>query len=275
MAATRVVVVSDSHLSDTTPEAIANWDAVVDHIESDPPRYVIHAGDITADGAVHPRDLMLAWQQLARIDIPFQAIPGNHDIGDNPHGGHRLGADGDHQVLVTPERLTRYRAVLGPDQWTVDVPGWRLIGVNALLFGSGLEEEADQWRWLGSILRSGRGHRVVLFLHKPLVASPTRPDDANPGRYVVPRARQRLLELLTAGPAVVVSGHVHQFCRHHRFGIDHVWVPTTWAMFPDRIQPRHGEKVCGVVELVLGSDGSKHVTLRRPAGISQQFLSHI
>jgi 3',5'-cyclic AMP phosphodiesterase CpdA len=267
MAVTRVLVVSDSHMSARTPEAASNWEAVVAHIAATRPDHVVHCGDITADGSGHPEDLDLASRALAGAGAQVQALPGNHDIGDNPHAAQAAG----HERLVSSQRLERYRAALGLDRWSLDVPGWRLIGINAQLLGSGLDEEDDQWHWLAAVVPQRR--RIALFVHKPLVPPPTKPDDDSPGRYVTAVSRDRLLEVLaTQAGSVVVSGHVHQFADHSRDGVRHVWAPTTWAVIPDRIQPVLGQKTCGVVEMAFGDDGDVDVDLRTPTGLAQQFL---
>jgi 3',5'-cyclic AMP phosphodiesterase CpdA len=286
MIVTRVLVVSDSHLSTRTPEAVANWDAVVGHIDADRPDVVVHTGDVSTDGARHEDDLAFARDQLARSALPILALAGNHDLGDNPHPGRSgaalrrggdAGPDGgvslvdEHQIDAA--RLARYRRHLDPDRWVLDIPGWRLVGLNSMLFGSGLDEEAEQWDWFDERLADlDRRRRLALFVHKPLVASPTLPDDTaatSPGRYTPPAVARRLL---AAGPRLVVSGHTHQFCRHRTDGATHVWVPSTWAVIPDRFQPVIGDKVCGVVELVLHEDGTCETELMLPYGIVQQAI---
>jgi len=269
MTATRVLVVSDSHLSSRTPEALANWDAVVAHIAHDEPDIVVHTGDVSTDGAERGDDLAFARTQLDRVERPSYVLPGNHDLGDNPHAGSAT----SHEPRVDAERLARYRDHLGPDRWTIDLPGWRLVGLNALLFGSGLDDEAEQWRWFDDRLEGmGRRERVGVFVHKPVVSTPARPDDTaetSPGRYVPPAARERIL---ATGARLVVSGHTHQFCRHRTDGTTHVWAPSTWAVIPDRFQPTIGDKVCGVVELVLHDDGICETELMLPYGIVQQAI---
>lgn len=287
MASTRVLVVSDTHLSRRTPEALANWDAVVDHAHQGSYDLCIHVGDVTADGADRDDDLVLARHQLARLPIPASVVPGNHDVGDNPrpgtsspaspappaHGTGRPTDDGE--PLVTHRRLERYRAALGPDRWTVDVPGWRIVGLNAQLAGSGLADEDEQWLWLADRLRNrptASGH-VALVVHKPLVPPPRRPTDDTPPRYLPPAAATRLLEAAGAVPIdVVVSGHTHQFSNHTHQGVAHLWAPTTWAVIPDRYQPVLGDKVCGVVELSLGDDGGHQARLHQPADLKQHTL---
>ncbi len=80
----RVTVVSDIHLSAAAPVAQANWEAVVRHIAADAPDIVLHLGDLTRDGANGRRDLDHGRRQLDRLPVPWHAVPGNHDVGDNP-----------------------------------------------------------------------------------------------------------------------------------------------------------------------------------------------
>ena len=49
-----------------------------------------------------------------------------------------------------------------------DLGSWRLIGVNAQLFGSALESETTQEAWLHAALAGAADRQVALFLHKPL-----------------------------------------------------------------------------------------------------------
>lgn len=309
MAALRVLVVSDTHLSPRTPEADANWDAVVARVVADPPAVVVHTGDISTDGADRTDDLDHARAQLdrLRVTVPVHTIPGNHDLGDNPHGGYPT-LDGTGTVkptLVDPWRLARFRDRIGPDRWVVDVGDWRLVGLNAQLFGSGLPDEDEQWDWLAELLAppgvgkpsgitpgkpapdqatrsdvapglqtelTGAARPVALFVHKPLLRAPSLPDDPSPGRYVPPPAVGRLLALIerTEGRVrTVVSGHVHQFGVHRRDGVTHVWAPTTWAVVPDRAQPVIGRKVCGVADLTLDGTGATQAELAVPAGLAQ------
>ena len=41
-----------------------------------------------------------------------------------------------------------FRAGFGPDYWSLDTDGWRIIAMNAQLAGTATEEEAGQWSWL-------------------------------------------------------------------------------------------------------------------------------
>ena len=70
MSTFRLIVVSDSHLSEHTPEAAHNWDAVVGHVGVDEPDLVVHAGDLTAHGDGDGNEIDAARDQLDRLTAP-------------------------------------------------------------------------------------------------------------------------------------------------------------------------------------------------------------
>jgi hypothetical protein len=45
--------------------------------------------------------------------VRWIAVPGNHDVGDNP--GVSAGPD------ATIDRIRRWQDTIGPDRWTVDL----------------------------------------------------------------------------------------------------------------------------------------------------------
>jgi len=102
--AVRVTVVSDIHLSAAAPVAQANWEAVVRHIAADAPDIVLHLGDLTRDGANGRRDLDHGRRQLDRLPVPWHAVPGNHDVGDNPSVDTPAAAAADDDRLPALDR---------------------------------------------------------------------------------------------------------------------------------------------------------------------------
>ncbi|MBN2623459.1 MAG: metallophosphoesterase [Acidimicrobiales bacterium] len=266
MTGARVIVVSDSHLSDRTPEATANWSAVVDDVAAARPSLVVHAGDVTADGAEHPADLLFARAQLDRIPVPLAIVPGNHDVGDVPAPGSAAGP------WVDATRLERFRSAFGADRFSVAVGRWHVLGIDAQLLAAGGDAEAEQWDWLeAEVARLRPGTPVMVVSHRPLIPPPGEVD--HPGRYVRPPAQARLIDLLgDMGPRMVVSGHVHQRLHHRTGGMDHAWAPTTWAVLPDGVQTRVGDKEVGVLDLVLHDHGAVDVTTRVPDGMRQMTL---
>jgi 3',5'-cyclic AMP phosphodiesterase CpdA len=263
----RLVIVSDSHLSARAPEADRNWSAVTAHTRRARPDLVIHAGDLTLDGMTDPDDLRHGRAGLDQLPVPWLAVPGNHDIGDNASPLTPFA------ITVNAARRRRWLDLIGTDWWLRDIGGWDLIGLNAQLFGSGLPAEQEQWTWLRAHVAPERsGRPLVLITHKPIDAGADELAAAPHYRYVPAPARDRLTELLKQRqPRLVLSGHVHQYRRLDIRGTAHTWAPTTWAVLPDEIQATFGVKRCGVLSVDLDSRGSA-VTLVEPRGLQQMTL---
>jgi 3',5'-cyclic AMP phosphodiesterase CpdA len=268
MTTSQVLVVSDTHLSARTPDAVTNWSAIVDHVAASPPDLVLHLGDLALDGPHAEGDLEFARAQLDRLAVPWLAVPGNHDIGDNPSPVTPAAA------LIDGEGIDRWVDVIGNDRWSIEIGGWKVVAVNAQLFGSGLPGENDQWAWLEAELQGSSGRLPVVFVtHKPLTAA----DDAElaaapPYRFAPIEAQRRLAGLLgQVKLGLVLSGHVHQYRVLHHRGIPHVWAPTTWAVLPDESQTRYGDKRCGAVALELGGPSLQY-ELVEPQGIRQLVM---
>jgi 3',5'-cyclic AMP phosphodiesterase CpdA len=263
-ALSQVLVLSDSHVSARTPEAVANWAAVA--ALAGEVELVIHAGDLTLDGARDEADVDHARRLLDALPSPWFAIPGNHDVGDNPGCSEGLEVD--------QARLDRWRSMIGPDYWTIDVGEWTLVGINALLFNSGLEAEAEQWDWLhGCLARQPPRRPVALFSHKPLTASDAELAATPPYRFLPAPARDSIIAMIDrVNCPLVISGHVHQYRVLDNGDRRHAWAPTTWAVLPEWIQETVGAKRCGALSLQLGEDGAVNVELVEPPGLAQLTL---
>jgi len=264
----RVILVSDTHLSRAAPEAEANWDAVLRYVGLAAPDLVIHLGDLTLDGAHSPADLRYGRRQLDRLPVAWHAVPGNHDVGDNPLPG------GPAESTVDAGRRQQWLDIVGADHWSLTMNDWTLLAVNAQLLGSGLAAEASQWSWLEGQL-GGRSSQqlTALISHKPVAATGAEIAVSPPSRFLPQQARDRLGGLLKdKPPALVMSGHVHQHRLLHLDGTDHLWVPTTWAVLPDEMQPLVGAKRCGVVSLEFASGTSPRPEFIEPDGIAQVTL---
>jgi 3',5'-cyclic AMP phosphodiesterase CpdA len=261
----KVALLSDTHVAARAPAFNANLQAAIAWIRTEQPDFVAHLGDITADGMYDPAEFRLADELLRTVDRPLYLLPGNHDVGDNPRAPAQ-----ENPHPVQPGRLDEYRRVLGPDWWSIQREGWQIVGLNALLFGSGLADEAEQFAWLEAQLGRFDGPLGVL-LHKPLFRnSATDIDDHD--RYVPRQQRAHLLELLgRRSLRFVISGHVHQARRLEVDSVAHIWMPATSFCIPDAVQAPLGDKIVGAGLLQLvGSEF--HFEFVTPAGLVRHNL---
>jgi 3',5'-cyclic AMP phosphodiesterase CpdA len=215
---------------------------VVAHVNAAQPDMLLNTGDIALNGENVPDDLAFAAEQHRRLTVPVHAIPGNHDIGDNP-------SPNSHGAGISDPRREIYRSHFGAEQWTMAAGDWYFIALNAQLLGSGLPAEAAQWAFLEQAFSTAGERPVALFLHKPLFRD--TPDETHEaaGRYVLREPRMQLLSLMRqAKVRLVACGHVHQHRMFEHEGVRHVWAPSTAFILPDEFQPRIGTKEVGLVE---------------------------
>jgi 3',5'-cyclic AMP phosphodiesterase CpdA len=260
----RVVQISDTHLSRGKAHFADNWPPLVRWIAALHPDLVIHTGDVTVDGADIDDDLAYAAALIAGLDSRCRALPGNHDVGDAGH----------HRQPVTEARLERWRARFGADRWLEDAPGWRLIGLDAMLLGSGGAEETAQAAWLEQAMAECAGRRIAWFLHKPLFLE--SPGEGDTGYWSVkPQPRARLLALVERyRVALVASGHLHK-AGAFRFGdTRYVWGPAS-SFLVGAIQPAMpGEKRLGAVLYEFDKTGLL-AEIRDVPGLTAHWLEDV
>jgi 3',5'-cyclic AMP phosphodiesterase CpdA len=257
----RVAHISDTHLSAAKPFFTQNFLRIGAAIADAEPDLVLNSGDISLDGAGTEQDLAAARELHDRLGLKLRFLPGNHDLGDSQDSPGR----GEHPINA--ERRQRYLRHFGPDWWTVDVPGWRLLGINAQLLGSDLAAGREQELFVEAAADMLDGRHLALFLHKPLFDRNADETEIT-GRFVNPVPRRRLLERLgTAQPALVVCGHVHQYRESWVGPTRHVWGASTGYIIPDRRQPRYGLKEVGYVEHRLHEDGAHDSEFVRVSGV--------
>src|SRR5262249_1268577 len=162
-ASMKIAIVADSHLAPDARAFNANWAAVRAFVRSEKADLTVHLGDITVDGLADPVQFAHALDLCTDWPTPIRYLPGNHDIGDNPPG-----PDVASKHPLDGGRLTDFRAAFGPDYWAVDSDGWRVIGLNAQLFGTDGDGEREQWAWLGELVAQPPLLPVILMMHKPL-----------------------------------------------------------------------------------------------------------
>lgn len=235
---TRVIQISDTHLSAVKPHFVVNWAPLRDWIARQDSAFVVHTGDVTVDGAGVEEDYAYCADRLRELRHETLTVPGNHDVG----------LPGAPREAVTPERLARWTRHFGEHWWARDIPGWRLIGLDAMLFGSGDPREAEQRSWLEATMASAAGRRIAWFMHQPLFIE--HPDEADTGYWSVkPPARAPLMELVRRHRvALVATGHLHKAHDMTLDGTRYVWCAATSFVVGPAMQPEMpGRKELGAV----------------------------
>ena len=145
--------------------------------------------------------------------------------------------------------------------------------LNDFLLGSDLAAADEQIRFVREVVATAGQAALALFTHRPLFH--LAPDEQEvTGRFVNPQPRAMLLAALGAAkPALIGSGHVHQFVSHDRWGSHHIWAPSTGFILPDASQPHYGLKQTGYVEHVLKPDGSHFSRLIKIRGLAAPSIA--
>ena len=256
----RIAQISDTHLSDRKPFFVDNFVRIGEAIRQAKPDLVLNSGDISLDGAGEESDLAAARLLHDGLGLPTRFLPGNHDLGDCQD------SPGHGEAPIDAKRRDRYVRHFGADWWSFDVPGWRVMGINAQLLGSNLGAAEDQHAALSDAVTGLGRRKLALFLHKPLFDQGADETEVT-GRFVNPVPRRLLLaDLGAAVPALVVCGHVHQYREIWAGDTRHVWGTSTGFVIPDQRQPRYGLKEVGYVEHRLHEDGHHDSTLVRVPG---------
>lgn len=149
--------------------------------------------------------------------------------------------------------------------------GWRLIGLDC----QSLAFHTEQWDVLQGALRDLGTRRIALIQHMPLTDG-AMGDTHQAYWTMTPAARQRLLDAFGATrPALVISGHVHQWRDRTADGIRQIWAPSTAFILGDPYQPTFGTKVVGWVEHAFHADGTHEARLRTVDGLALDDLGHM
>ena len=260
----RIIQISDTHLSPCKSHFGDNWAPLAAWIAAERPELVIHSGDLTVDGADVEEDLRYAAGLMRDLGVPFRAVPGNHDVGDAGHP--RQPVDG--------ERLARWRAHFGPDRWFEDAEDYRLIGLDAMLLGSGDLEETAQAAWLETAMEGAGGRRIAWFLHRPLFLD--RPDEGDTGYWSVkPQPRAWLMELVRRRPvALVASGHLHKARDFLNDTTRYIWAPATAFLVGAMAPPMAGENRLGAVVYEIDA-GEIEAKIIKVPGLSPHWIDDV
>ncbi len=249
----RVVQISDPHLSHRRPFFQHNWELLVDLLAQEEYDLLVCTGDMTIVGADCEDELAFAAEQFRRIAGQVLFVPGNHDIGNSlpdVRGG---------ESVITARRRDAYIRYFGTDFWMCDAgASWRLLGLNSMLFGSGLPAEREQDDLIRAAADCNDGRRLLVFQHKPLyLVSDTETNMTQSALYPEHRIRLRTL-LSPAGRAIVSSGHIHDYKTEKWEALDQIWAPSTaFVIDGDGVtRPRYGIRRVGYLRHLL--DGERH-----------------
>lgn len=218
MADFRMVLLSDTHVSQTHPLFFHNFDVAVEAANALQPDIAIVTGDLSLNGPDAPADLDFAVEQMQRLAAPvIQVTPGNHDVGYSP-------AATDAEQQMTPARRQEYLNRVGADFWHFDHGDWRFVGLNPFLFESGLAAEAEQRAMVVDALKYEGP--IGVFTHVPFFAHHPDETDVTTSATVTPGPRADYLGLFKgADVRFVASGHLHKDKRMIIDGITHIWAP--------------------------------------------------
>jgi len=261
----RVIQISDTHLSRSKAHFASNWAPVRDWVRSRNPDLVIHTGDLTVDGADSEDDMRDGAEMMRSLGTPWLAVPGNHDVGE---AGNR------HQP-ANAERLARWRRHMGSDRWSRDLEGWRLIGLDSMLFGNGDAEEARQLEWLDGVSSTAGGRHIAWFTHRPLFID--TPAEGDTGYWSVkPEPRARLLERIRRDKvALVATGHLHKWNDNFVDGCRYIWgASSAFLVGPDNQPEIPGEKRLGGVIFDF-RDTSVAIAFEDIAGLEQYWIDDV
>jgi 3',5'-cyclic AMP phosphodiesterase CpdA len=188
------------------------YEAAVTHINRLKPKFVVICGDLInkPGDAAQTAEFLRITRQIDK-SIPVFAVPGNHDVGNEP----------------TPELLAYYREQIGPDYYSFLLGGLYGIVLNSSLISAPqnapLAAEAQEI-WLSSELeraRASQATHIVVFQHHPWFLESAE----EPSQYFnIPlETRRRYLNLLrSAGVQYVFAGHYHRNALGRDAGLEMV-----------------------------------------------------
>jgi 3',5'-cyclic AMP phosphodiesterase CpdA len=135
----RIVVLSDIHLSPTHGFFWENWCVAREFADAARADAVVVNGDLAINGPDSDTEIAFAATALGNLRTRVMALPGNHDVGDEPPGQ-------DPDQIIDADRLARWDSSFATDRWALDAGSWRLIGVNAQ-HGDRIEVDKRKMSW--------------------------------------------------------------------------------------------------------------------------------
>lgn len=245
----KIAILSDPHIGSSNPVFVPNWEKTVSRLNArDDIDLTVILGDLTLLGSEQEEDLHFGLNALAAVNTPWLALPGNHDVGDISRQSHQP---------ANAARLSDWEALYGPWHWHSDaLPGWRLIGLNSQIIGTGLPEEKAQWDALEQALATRGARKPVLFTHMPLFLNDWNESD-RPAWALMGEGRSKLRRLLEDHDVqAVVSGHMHRVVQFDLAESRFIWCAASSFLTYDESMPAQpGAALLGLTILTLDDAG--------------------
>ena len=168
---------------------------------------IVISGDLTDEGHTFPQEIDAVHAWVRKLPGKVLVLPGNHDVGNF--------TSSDSLPKIDAPAVERWIERFGDDRFSLARDGHRLLGVNSMLWGSGLPREKEQDDWMLAELDAAdaAGESVWVFQHAPLFLREPGEERTRREVYWCPpaKARDRVLSLLNRPCVKAVSnGHVHR-----------------------------------------------------------------
>jgi Icc protein len=265
--ATTLAVIADPHLStrETGTSKLFEYTGphlrtAVEDIQERDVDAVLSVGDLTKDG--EPWNFDAFDDIIADLDVPFYAVPGNHDV---PKAGD------EHETIPVAEFTDRYTPN-GDLPYVVEVGDVPIVGVNSsgtedLLYESHDGEVADaDVDWLEETLPEYDDPILLTHFNLPAMSEQLRThrDHVDPEMSIPPVLRNPdpFVDVLSKHAVpLMLTGHLHMPSTAKEDGVREVMAPTTCS-FPQ-----------AYLLLQIGPDGTtvRHVPCTDQTGLRYSF----
>lgn len=185
--------IGDIHVLDARSTGIVNRAAAMIDANS-AVRFTVVCGDLATDG--NWPELKLAKSSLDRLQRPYFAIPGNHDV-----------------CMKTKDIYANYRKQFDEADWRNENEGWLFMGIDSTNEDkSDVAIRPDQIEWIQKQLgRTNDKRPIALFSHHPF--------NPNSKAYRVQNADEVIGLFSGHNLKLVAAGHFHGNQEETRDGI--------------------------------------------------------
>lgn len=172
-------------------EAIDGFHEMVDRVNRETDvRFVLGAGDLISEGTRGELERFQA--ELSRMNIPYYATLGNHELGEDPPPYHDLFGRGNYSFMFRGVRFT-------------------------LLDSASATLDPLVYDWLAAWLDAGHGQTHVVAMHIP----PFDPSGTRHGAFASKNEAAKLLNQLALHDVdLTLYGHIHTYIQFENAGIE-------------------------------------------------------